>query len=274
MTHQKILQTTAFALALGATAALAQGSLQAPIRVPLSDPGRPAVLEVSTLDGTIRVEGYDGQEILVMATDVGGEDRRGHDATKNGLRRIPNTSIGLTVEERDNRVELSTDWTSSEVLLKIQVPRKTSLKLGNTNGEDIEVTGVEGEHEFSHTNGGIRAIDVRGSVVANTTNGDIVVKFLATTPDKAMSFSSFNGDVDVTFPAVQKAKLRMKSGQGDIFTDFDIALDTAPPKVSREESRRGYRLKLEQEVAGTIGGGGPEMSFKTYNGDIYIRRGK
>ena len=35
----------------------------------------------------------------------------------------------------------------------------------------------------------------------------------------------------------------------------------------------GFRVRIEKEVVGTINGGGPEFRFKTYNGDIYVRKG-
>jgi hypothetical protein len=35
---------------------------------------------------------------------------------------------------------------------------------------------------------------------------------------------SFNGDVDVTFPASLKASIKMQSNMGDIFTDFDMVM--------------------------------------------------
>ena len=46
--------------------------------------------------------------------------------------------------------------------------------------------------------------------------------------DKAMAFTSFNGPVDVTLPATIKANLKMRSDQGEIFTDFDVQL--RPPR--------------------------------------------
>ncbi len=47
------------------------------------------------------------------------------------------------------------------------------------------------------------------------------------------------------------------------------------PKVTQErEGDGGYRVRMEKAVEGTIGGGGPEMRFKTYNGDIILRQPK
>ena len=39
-----------------------------------------------------------------------------------------------------------------------------------------------------------------------------------------MAFTSLNGIVDVTLPASVKANVKLRSDQGDVFTDFDIQL--------------------------------------------------
>jgi hypothetical protein len=35
-----------------------------------------------------------------------------------------------------------------------------------------------------------------------------------------------------------------------------------------------YRVKVDKTTVGTINGGGPDMEFKTFNGNIYIRKKK
>jgi len=240
--------------------------------VPLSNPGQPAVLEASVMMGSISVVGYEGAEVQVEVT-FEEEAEEDYDAEgREGLRRIPSSSAGVTIEEKDNTVEIGTDWSNEEVYLKIKVPFQTSVHLGGVNGDLIEVDGVQGSHELSHTNGEITATNIRGSVVATTTNGDVIVELLEVDPNTPMSFSSFNGDVEVTLPTTIQATLYMQAGQGDIFTDFDVQLQPTQPKISREQEGRGYRVRMEKAVEGTIGGGGPEFRFKTFNGDIILRK--
>ncbi len=246
---------------------------QAPeIVVPLSNPGQPARLDVGLISGSITVTAYDGSDVVVetsMQADRGKSDRR----TSGGLKRIPNNSIGLTVEERNNRIQISGDWSSRTVKLVIRVPRQTSLHLKTVNGGDIDVAGAVGDHELSNVNGAITAMDVAGSVVANTTNGDIVVRFSSLQPDTPMSFTTWNGKVDLTLPADVSARLLLNSGNGDIFTDFDVALEPQAASMSREEGEKGFKVRLEKQVVGTINGGTTEFRFKTFNGDIYLRKG-
>ena len=86
------------------------------------------------------------------------------------------------------------------------MPRRTSVHAHVVHG-DLTVEGVTGDHELSNVNGEVSATDLGGSAVVNTTNGAVRVSFTRVAPDKAMSFSSFNGDVDVTFPANLAADL-------------------------------------------------------------------
>jgi hypothetical protein len=39
-------------------------------------------------------------------------------------------------------------------------------------------------------------------------------------------------------------------------------------------NRGGIRIDLDSSIYGTINGGGPEFELRTFNGDIYLRRGK
>jgi hypothetical protein len=268
-----------FAVALFAVAAapLAAQTAAASDRivVPLTSPDKPATVRVQLVNGGVTVEAYPGKEIIIIASPEPEQERdsdSSHKASSAGLRRLPNASLGLTVEEEQNVVRVeSSSWNRANNL-RLQVPVNTSLKLSCVNDGDISVRGVSGEHELQNVNGSIEITDASGSVVASTTNGEIKVALTRLDPGKAMAFSSFNGDVDVSLPAALKANVRLRSDQGEIYSDFDVALDRTPPAVREERSGSRYRIEVQQELRGTIGGGGPEFFFKTFNGDIYLRK--
>ncbi len=66
----------------------------------------------------------------------------------------------------------------------------------------------------------------------------------------------------------------MSSENGEIYSDFEIALAAKPSRVEPERSSGRFKVTVGKDVYGTIGGGGAEMLFKTFNGDIYIRKAK
>jgi hypothetical protein len=272
-----LVGTLVLAAALGgALPAVAQETIGPDrIVVPLSDPTRPATVHVDLVNGGIVVEAYPGKEIIVEARGRSGGHGEKHAAeTRDGMRRIPNLSLGLTVEEEGNEVSVESESWQRPIDIRLQVPIATALKLACVNDGDIEVRGVAGELELENVNGAISVHDASGSVVAETVNGGIKVNFLKVAPERAMAFSTLNGNVDVTLPAATKASVRMRSDNGEIYTDFDLVLDPQGPKVTEERSAKGYRLVVEKELQGRINGGGPEFHFKTFNGNIYIRRAK
>ena len=262
-------------LAAIALLALARAAIAQPdgeIVVPLSDPSRPVVLEVSAIRGSVTVIGADTDQVRVAPLD-GPQRIEPVEPQRNeqGLRRIANTTFGVTVEEADNTVSVRVTSGSEETGVRVSVPRQTSVRARTVNDGDVVVEGVTGEHELSNVNEDVTATDISGSVVVNTTNGDITVSMLELTPNKAMSFTSMNGDVEVRLPANLAADLHITTNRGDILTDFDVDVQPRETIVERSEDGERYQVRLESEVRATVGGGGPEMRFKTFNGDIVIR---
>ena len=241
--------------------------------VPLSDPSRPAVLEIALFSGDMQIEGYDGNEIIIVA-DAPLRDADGEEEPRaDGLRRIQSSSVGLTVEEGDNKVSLRMDFSPKNVDLEVRVPRRTSVHANLVNGGDISITGVNGEHELQNVNGDVVATDVSGSAVLNSTNGDVRATFVSVAGDRPMSFTSFNGDVDVALPANLSADLLVTSQQGDVFTDFEFQERQDPTDVQRSgRPGGGMQVRMQRETRYAIGGGGRDIQLRTFNGDIMIRK--
>jgi len=260
-------------------AALGQETPADQVSVPLRDSSRPALVKANLMTGGITVKGYDGKEVIVEARlrKHGSDDEAKPDKKAEGLKRIDILTAGLTVEEEDNVVSVSTGPTHRAVDIVIQVPFKTSLKLGCMNDGDVMVEKVEGEIEASNLNGGVTLRNVSGVVVAHSLNGEVNVNLEQVTPDKPMSFSTLNGDIDVTLPSDTKATVKMETQNGSIYSDFEIQMNASPREPKVEDGRKGggkFRVVIEKARFGSINGGGPEFRFKTVNGNIHIRKGK
>lgn len=246
--------------------------------VAFSDPSKPGHLRIGLLTGGITVRGYDGKEVVIesRARGSGRGRRRSEETTTGGLRRIPQNATGLSVEEQDNVMKISVSSMNNAVDLTVQVPVNTSVKLSTVNDGDIKVDRIRGEVEVNNVNGAVSLHGISGSVVAHALNGDLVVVMDEVTPGKAMSFTTLNGKIDVTLPASTKARLSMRTDNGEILSDFDIQMDATPSKTSRVEDGRSkggaYRLQMEKMIYGTINGGGPDFLFKSFNGSLYIRK--
>ncbi len=235
--------------------------------VPARNSSRPRLVDAALTNGSITVKTYSGNEVIVETSGNRGDHDRGR--SYDGLRRIDVPPGGLEVEEEDNTVTVRAR-SNPGVSLIITVPVNTSLRLKSTNGS-ISAEGVHGEIDASTTNGRVNLINVSGTVLADSHNGKVVVVMDRVDTGKPMSFSSFNGDIDVTLPADFKANLKLRANQGEIYSDFDMKL-TPGSNLTERTSEGRYRVRVERVITGTINGGGAEASFSTFNGKILIRK--
>jgi DUF4097 and DUF4098 domain-containing protein YvlB len=242
------------------------------VTIPFSDPARIGHVAISTLNGQITVKGANRRDVLV-------ETRSGDDADADcdrasdrraGLRKLRSTA-GFDAVEENNKMVISAR-SNDDADITVYVPMKTNLSIRGTNGGEITVDGVEGEIEVVNTNDSIILTNVAGSVVANTTNGDIKATVARVTPNKAMAFASFNGDVDVTLPAAVKATFRLRSDMGDIYTSFDLERRAQAATQSGRREGGAYRVEVNQSIVGAVNGGGPDIELRTFEGDVYLRK--
>lgn len=243
------------------------------VTVPLTDPSRPVTLRANLVSGSITVKGADVKEVVVEARARGDEAHSGGRA--EGMKRIPMTSTGLNIEAENNNVRVSTDSYQRTVDLTITVPIHTSVSLHSVNDGNIVVSGVDGDLDVNNVNGEVDLKNIGGSVVAHALNGHVVATLNRVDPQKPMAFSSLNGDIDVTFPADLKANVSLRTDNGEVYSDFDVKVQPTAPQQTVEDNRgKGgkYRVKIDKNVRGTINGGGQEIQFKNFNGNIYIRK--
>jgi hypothetical protein len=253
--------------------------------VPLSHPSQPATLRVSVLSGSIHVRAYNGNQVVIDTAPADGGSRRARgwsdddDRTPpeaQGMHRL-NSPAGLTAEEDNNVVRVSTSVMGGSQDLNIQVPANTSVSLHTVNGSEIEVTGLSGDINCEATNGRITLNHVSGSVVAHALNGRIVATVDHLDAGKPSSFSSLNGTINVTLPADVRANLSLKTSRGDIYMDngFQFQQQRQNNGTSGQRGDNGmYKVEVDRTITGTLNGGGADLRMQTFNGDIYIHKGK
>jgi len=267
------------AAALGLAAALPAAAQDSPEKeqlvVALSAPSKPGVLHVNQVAGSIHVMGYGGKDVVIDAVVRESTRRRERPAAETGgMRRLDNADgFELTAVEKDNRVTVKNDSYRRPIDLTIKVPKNFSLQVGTVQNGDIVIDNVNGELEISNVNGSIKLTDVSGSALLNTVNGSLTATFKGVTPNTPMAFSTVNGRVDLTFPANLKANLKLKSDMGGIYSDFDMALDKPAKPVSSAQNGV-YRISQDNWTQGKVNGGGAEISVKSLQGNLYIRKAK
>jgi DUF4097 and DUF4098 domain-containing protein YvlB len=239
------------------------------VRVPLTDPARVASLNLQLTEGSITVRGSDRRDVLVTTRGQSASNQR-----VSGLRQLT-PAPAFSIEEERNRVVIAAAKADRAIDFEIEVPNRANLKL-NLNSGAIVVDGVEGELEVENVNGPITLNRVGGAIVANSTNHHVKAVVTSLSTQRPTAFTSLNGHVDVTFPASLKANLKLRSDHGEVFTDFDLTpLQQQAPRV--EETRREagrFRIEINHEIYGAVNGGGPEIELRTFNGNVFVRRGQ
>jgi len=242
------------------------------------------VLDVRGINGSIRVVGVDGaavqmiiRKIIRAETDADFAEAQ-RDVRLDFVERAPR--IEAIVRDRSGQVcgepslgqrnwprvryDVSFDFT-------IQVPKQTRLRLCTINGGNVTVQGTLGDFEVDNVNGEIAMEQVAGSGSARTVNGPVSVSFVANPPAPS-TFHTVNGTVEVKFQDGLSADLKMKTFNGGLFTDFEVEPLAQPAALNstRQNGRLVYRSNEFTRVR--VGGGGPEHTFETLNGNVRTLR--
>ena len=255
------------------------------VSVALSDPSRPGTIQMDIVMGSIMVRGENRRDILIEARAGGGAGSRPRrrpsddDPPPAGLRRLTQNG-GFSVEEDRNTVSIDVG-PPRNIDFIIEVPMQTNVDVETVMGS-IVVDGIEGELEIESVNGTVMLTNVGGSVVAHTVNGKLTATITRPAAQKAMAFTSMNGSVDVTLPAAVKANLKLRSDQGDVYTDFDLQLRRGSarpnpnpnPDIDVRRNGRTRVIDVDNAIYGSVNGGGPDFEMRTFNGNVYVRKAK
>ena len=209
----------AFLLA-GATTLRGNGDEGTTATVKLSAPGKPSTLRLDMPWADIHVVGVDGDDVTVVSTIA----QKGAKPTRpGGLRRLDD-EVSFEVSEHDNVVTLriagDNPWAGHDAEFKISVPRAMALDLKTEAGGDLVVENTDGDIDVSSMNGDIVLKGISGATTVQTMNGEVRATY-AKAPQKLVSITSMNGEIDLRVPADTKANVRLRTHNGSILTDFD-----------------------------------------------------
>jgi hypothetical protein len=137
----------------------------------------------------------------------------------------------------------------------IDVPEGVHF-VGRTVNGSVKASGLRANVEAYTVNGSV-ALEAAGNARAETVNGSIRATLGKADWKDALAFKTVNGSVTVSLPAGASTAVRFETVNGSISNDFTLTGET-------RTSRR--------ELSGTIGSGGRELSVKTVNGSVHLRR--
>ncbi len=170
------------------------------------------------------------------------------------------------------------EWNGSDqgkykIAYTIKLPAHLNVSAKTINDGEIKIAQVQGKVAAHNINGGVELTDVHQVVEAHTINGDLTA-FFTKIPDADGSFYALNGDINAHFPDNLVAEVLFKSFNGNFYTEFDFN-DLPKKNAFTVESDGGQtRYKLEEQQGISIGNGGPQLSFETLNGNMFVRKAK
>ncbi len=247
--------------------------------------GGSRIVDVRNISGFIHVEGTNDSSVEMSVRKViRAETQDDLAAAQRDVRldfRDASARVEATVTDRRGHVcgERNDDgdrrWDRVHYDVRfdftIRVPRDARLRLCTINGGDVIVTGTNGDFEIDNVNGLIEMNRVAGSGSAHTVNGRVSITFTAN-PKGASSFKTINGNVDVSFLDGLSADLAMKTMNGGLFTDFDVEPLAARVTAAGERRNGRFVYRANEFTRVRVGGGGPEITFETLNGNVRARR--
>ncbi len=271
MTGKLPLLLAAVALVL-AGAIWGQEKASEQLTVPLTRPDGPGKLVVERHQGSVSVTGYEGHAVIVKATFRRPAGPQGPRGEGGGMKPVSAAAIQLDAREADNVVTVDAHSRSKSIDLEILVPFRFSVKLSVRDDGDVVVSGLRGDAEVENPFGRVRLVRLTGSANVSTVDGDIAAEFLGVEAGVPLALTTVHGKIEAVFPADAALTVRMKSDEGMIYSDFDIAAEKRGTRTEPDAAAGGKRIALEEWTTGRIGRGGTDVLLQSYDGNIYIRR--
>lgn len=245
-----------------------------------------SVLAVYNIDGFIKVEGYDGNKVLIeIDKTISGKTNEiveeGKREFKLEFEQKTDSVIAYIIEPWDSRpskhrVRKNNDNRNIKyhhnLNFTIKVPKSMNLDISTINNGDIIVADVSGLMKVNNINGKITVKNAQKANDIHTINGDVNINYTALPPDSA-KYYTLNGNLTVIFPNNLSADCSFKSFNGDFYTDFED-VEKLPTRVTKtiNETDKGTTHKLSKGSMIRIGSGGKNLKFETFNGNIYIKK--
>jgi len=204
--------------------------------------------ELNNVNGTVRIEGWDREEVEVRAIKTTPE------------REAVLDQVAIEIESRPDAVSISTRYPQDEgvevaVDYVIHVPRHAQLnRVANVNGT-LRVMSSDSIGDLRTVNGNIEVYEGSGNVHAHTTNGNVYLELKHPGDSRGASAETTNGSVLLAIPTDLPAELEARCMKGNFSSELPMVLRGAEqPRV----------------IHGRLGTGGAPIHLGTVNGAIRV----
>ena len=216
-------------------------------------------ISVSNVNGSITVEGWDRNEIHIVAVKTADSKA---DLEAVDLRIDARPAMFVFEADYENRQRSqSGDWRRSgnvDVDLKLQVPRTALLQqIGTVNGS-VQVNGVNNRLKVSVVNGDVDVSNVKGVISLSTVNGAVKADLERPEPGSSASLSTVSGNVALTLASDVNVTIKADSLNGPIKNDFGLQVKNG--------------AYVGRSLFGRLGAGGAQIKMNSVNGPLVISK--
>ena len=247
--------------------------------------GRNGRLELENVSGDVEVTANNGDDVRITAT-------KRVRASNESAGRSALSATQIEVTERSGVVSISAGptrgrFSSVEIDYVISVPSGTDLSLKTISG-DLTVTGIAGDAQFNSLSGDIvlknaRPRDVEIDVVSGdvsleqvdsdhvqvkTVSGDITLSGKLAKNGR-YQLGTHSGDIQVIPEGSANFEIDAGTFSGDVSSDFQLKVRPGASNLLNINRGPGRR---NNDVRGTVGDGGAELSLHSFSGDILINK--
>jgi DUF4097 and DUF4098 domain-containing protein YvlB len=225
--------------------------------------GSSGSLDIFNLSGDVVITGVSGDRIVVKAV-------------KETWGRTRPEDVLIDASETAGRVEVRTmvggSKARAEVTFTVEVPYGTTVT-ARTMAGDIKVVDVRGDVQMDSTSGTVEAVRTPRLVRLKTVSGDVMMDEAAATD--ALSASTISGDLVAT--GLKARTLEVVTVSGDVKL-VNAVCERAQLRTVNGDLEytgpvsRGGRYEFNSHSGDVhfqlVGGGGFELSARTFNGDV------
>ncbi len=203
--------------------------------------------ELSNINGTVRIETWDRDEVEVKAVKSTNEEAAALDQVDIDVSAKPDALVVATRYPGEGAAEVAVDYT-------IHVPRMAKLVHLSTVNGTLKIMEAQNLGDVHTVNGNIEIYQGSGKLHAHTTNGNVYLELKQPEISRGVSAETTNGSVLLALPANTRASLEARCMNGNFSSELPFIIQGSDERV----------------VHGRLGRGGTQIHLGTVNGAIRV----
>ncbi len=221
-----------------------------------------STVEVSTFNGSISVEWYEGTDMTLEITKTSSRSREELDQIE--VKVTPGSRTIIEAHRLDRYANVGAS-------LMLRLPQGTEISELQTSNGSISVAGGDGTAQVRTSNGSVSFDGFSGSINIDTSNGSISVS-----GGSLVYAATSNGSITADILSITQEGITLLTSNGrinieiDSELDADLDMDTSNGSVSITGECFRNVIIDDSDGSATLGEGGTPVTLRTSNGSIRV----